>query len=286
MKTLMIFNQNQASQVKHSLKLCPASILAVGMLLLLSVSSTYAMPIPVATYNFDNTLNADEIGVPALQAIDPLGLNHFRTENVFGSNRTVYRFDGNNFPVNEQAGLVLEADSLLNADEAYSVEMIFRFDDNSSSWENLFGVSNRTSDNAFYVAPGGTLQVWPNNVGNDIVTQDEWHHVTLTNDGNGVVSGFLDGVFQSFSSSTDSMDFGAYAGNPDRLIHFFADNVLGGGQGEFASGSVALIRLYDIDLTPEEVEMLPPTSVPEPATLALISLGLFGAGFNRRRKKY
>lgn len=257
-------------------------LVTAGLLLCIVPIGAFAVPIPVATYNFNNTLAADEGGVPALTAIDPLGLNHFRTETVFGSSRTVYRFDGNNFPGNDQAGLVLSADTLLSAGDAYSVEMIFRFDLNSSSWENIFGVSNRTSDNAFYVAPGGTLQVWPNSLGTNIVTQNEWHHVIMTNDGSGLVTGFLDGVFQAFSSSTTSMDFSAYSvANPNRLIHFFADNVIGGGQGEFASGSISLIRLYDIDVG----NLPPPTLVPEPGTLALLGIGFAGLGLTRRRRK-
>ena len=71
------------------------------------------------------------------------------------------------------------------------------------------------------------------------------------------------------------MDFSANSiANPTRLIHFFADNVQAGGQGEFADGSVALIRLYDIDLTPEEVETLTPPTVPEPTTLVLLGLAV------------
>ena len=60
-----------------------------------------AAPVLVATYNFDNTLAADEGGAPALTAIDPLGLNSFMTDTVFGDTRTVYRFDGSDFPTTD-----------------------------------------------------------------------------------------------------------------------------------------------------------------------------------------
>lgn len=265
--------------MKHSAAATKWVGLALGLVF---TPLAWATPVPVATYNFNGTLSADESGVPDLTPLDPLGSNQFQTENVFGTNRTVYRFDGNNTPVNEQAGLVLPAGSLLDGDDAYSVEVIFRFDVNSSTWENIFGVSNRKSDNAFYVAPSGGLQVWPVTAGPDPVTQNEWHHVTLTNDGTNVI-GYLDGVFQ-FNLASTSMNFSRYtAENPDRLIHFFADNVVGGGQGEFADGAVSLIRLYDIALTGEQVANLPLSTVSAPPTWMLLSVGMgLFVGLRRR----
>jgi len=249
--------------------------------LLLASTTAIAGPIPVATYLFNGNLNAEEAGVASLSAIDPLGLNHFRTENVFGTNQTVYRFDGNKSPVAQQAGLVLDTGGLLDGDDSYSVDITFRFDNNSSSWESIFGVSNRQSDNGFYVSPTGPLQVYPSSLGPDNVTQDEWHRVTLTNNGSTVV-GYLDGIFQ-FDLVSPSMNFSSYTGaNPDRLIHFFVDNVAGGGQGEFADGSVSLIRLYDIELTGGEVETLP---VPGPATFLLMLTGLFAGLLTGHRRR-
>lgn len=214
-----------------------------------------AAPVPIATWDFNNTLAADEPGVPALIAIDPLGKNRFMTDDVLGVSQTVYRFDGNKTP-SEQAGLVIGTKELLKEGDAYSVEMIFQLEASQSTWKNIFGVSNRQSDNAFYVEPGNKLQVYPNHGGPTNFTFGQYHHVTLTNDGHGHVTSYLDGVFQ-FDLKTDIMSFATYSSvNPDRLIHFFVDNVVGGGQGEYANGRVVMIRLYAAELAKTEVSRL------------------------------
>lgn len=261
-------------------------LVALAALGMFASASALANPTPVATWNFDNTLAADEPGVSALTAIDPLALNGFITDTVFGQSRQVYRFDGNQTPT-QQAGLAINTTGLLNADNAYSVDMIFQFEANQSSWENIFGVSNRTSDNAFYVEPGNHLQVWPTGGGPTLFTFGEYHRISLTNNGAGHVTAYLDGIFQ-FDLTTASMDFSAYAGaNPDRLIHFFADNLVGPGQNEFADGRVAMIRLFDGELTNTEVGELPVPggAVPEPETLSLMLAGLGLSCFMARRRR-
>ena len=262
-------------------------LVAIAALGIFTAGSVLASPTPVATWNFNNTLAADEPGVSALTAIDPLAANGFITDTVFGTTRQVYRFDGNSTPT-QQAGLSINTTGLLNSDNAYSVDMIFQFEADQSSWENIFGVSNRNSDNAFYVQPNNPLQVWPTGGGPSLFTFGQYHRVSLTNDGAGHVTAYLDGVFQ-FDLTTTSMDFSDYSvANPNRLIHFFADNLAGGGLGEFADGRVAMIRLFDGELTDQEVDQLPttpPGSVPEPETLALVLSGLGLTGFMPRRRR-
>lgn len=250
--------------------------------------SAAAAPSLVATYNFNNTFAADEVGAPALIAIDPLGQNGFITDTVFGETRTVYRFDGSASPIGDQAGLALNTTGLLDGDDSYSVEMVFQFESDNGSWKSIFGVNNRTSDNAFYVQPGNTLQIYPTGNGSTLFGFGVYHDVILTNRGDGTVTGYMDGVYE-FDLTSTVMNFSTYAvNNPSRLIHFFVDNFVGGGAFEYTDGRVALIRIYDNELTQDDVndigtDPLGGNGVPTPGALALLGLGLFGLGKLRRR---
>ena len=44
----------------------------------------------VATYEFNNNFNADQVGPSALTVSDPLGTSAFQTDTVFGTSRTVW----------------------------------------------------------------------------------------------------------------------------------------------------------------------------------------------------
>jgi hypothetical protein len=77
----------------------------------------------VVTYAFNNFLAAQQGGVAALTAVDPLGTNGYQTQTVFGSTRTVYHFDGATPPA-DQGGLSLNTTGLV-ANNSYSVEMLF-----------------------------------------------------------------------------------------------------------------------------------------------------------------
>ena len=222
------------------------SYLCLGMFAV----TVQAAPLPVATYTFDNSFSAQEADVVAITPIDPLSQNSFMTDMVFDEERVVYHFDGNR-PFDEQAGLLLLSRSALGNSSAYSVELVFQFEADESDpdrYKVIFGVSNRQDDYAFYVDPEDRLEVFPDLTANDTFSYDTYHHIVLTHNSDDVVSVYLNGALQIQGTST-SMDFSSYANNPERLIHFFVDN-----GSEFSDGRVALIRLYDTELTMADVQ--------------------------------
>jgi hypothetical protein len=224
----------------------------------------------VATYTFDNTFVALEAGVPALSEVNPLGTSGFVSDTVAGTSRRVYQFLGNASPASQQGGLTFDNSGSKIPNASYSVGLYFSFFDGDGQWRRILDVENRQSDNGFYVdtsnhlavyPAAGTTLVWSNNV---------YHHVVLTN-GAGQVKFYLDGSPQS-SISTSLMNIN----NPSGLVHFFLDNTAGGGQGEYSTGRVALVKLYDGVLTDSEVwgESQTVGGVPEPGTMLLAAPAL------------
>jgi hypothetical protein len=253
---------------------------AFGAMLLAGIGSVQAQT-AVATYKFNNSLAAEEGGVPSLVAIDPLGLNSFETAIVNGSSQQVYRWDGNGADPITHAGLLLDATGLVPYDN-YSIEMIFEFTEHAQfggGWRRIVDTQNRQSDNGFYVAPENVLEVYPVVDGVNEFTTSEFHHVVLTNyviGGTKEVKAYLDGVLE-LTSDTDQLNLDN-ANNPGHLLNFFADNLVGGAEHEFADGRIAYLRLYSGIITP--------TDVPEPGSIGLLA-GFAVAGtlaFRRRRK--
>ena len=249
--------------------------LAVLVLGITALGVANAVPLPVATYSFNNTLASGVAGAPSLVATDPLGLSGFGTDTVFGNTQTVYNFNGLESPVTDQAGLTLNTTGLLTNNSIYSVEMIFKFTQRQNAWRRILDVENRQSDNGFYVDPANNLNVFPIG-GGSAFTNDVYHDVFLVNN-NGSVTFYLDGSAQA-TVATSEMNIDSL--NP--LMNFFLDNVVAGGQFEYSNGSIAYIGLYNAALT--ELPPPPISPVPVPASLALLGLGLAGLGFNRRRK--
>ena len=242
---------------------------------LLLAGIAHAAPVAVATYDFSSgNLLAAEAGAPALVAINPAGSNAFIADTVFGTAKTVYRFDGTSVSGN-QGGLSLNTTGLLTS-KAYSVDIVFSFDSDGPTWQRILDASNRTSDNGFYVEPGDKLQVYPVGNGPTTFTFGEYRRISLTNNGLGHVTAYMDGIFQ-FDLTTTVMDFDVY-GNTDNILTFFSDNTSGPAQTEWVPGKVSLIKLYDIELTPTDV-----AGVPEPGSLALVAIGLLVLTGARRR---
>jgi len=101
------------------------------------------------------------------------------------------------------------------------------------------------SDNGFCVDPSNNLDIFPV-AGGAAFTNDTYHDVFLVNN-RGVVTFYLDGSVQA-TAATSVMNL-----DPSQTMNFFLDNVVAGGQGEYSSGSMALIRVHN-----EALNAVPP----------------------------
>ncbi len=261
------------------------SRLAAACLLVAAAGAARAAS-PVASYNFNGSLAAEQAGAPSLQAIDPQGRNDFEQALVGGSSRSVYRWSGDGQDASTQAGLALDASSLLSDLQTYSLAMRFEFSATASTgggWRRLVDTQGRQSDNGFYLAPTHQLQVVQlaetNNAvlatGSTAFSTPGFHDVFLSvarTAGGQQVRAWLDGVLE-IDTSTTTLGL-AGNGNPGGLLVFFADNLAAGAQLEYADGRIAALALYDGAFSP--------SAVPEPAAGALLAAGLLVLAWRRR----
>ncbi len=243
-----------------------------------------------AAYTFSGNLNAQEGGVAALTAVDPLGNNGFVTDTVFGSSRTVYSFNGNTTPA-QQAGLTFNDSSNLISPSSYSLEIVFDLA-NVSGYRRLVDTQNRASDNGLYNLGGG-LSLYPsaNNPAAGFAN-NTYADLIFTDNGTSV-SAYVNGVLQ-FTIADSQLNLNN-ANNPSQFVNLFLDNTAGGGQGEYSSGNIALFEAFDGVLSQSDVTALSAnpfantgssTSTPEPTSSALALGGvllLIAAAVRNRR---
>jgi hypothetical protein len=236
-----------------------------------------------ATYEFENTFSSNESSPPDAVAIDPVGSSSFSTGTVLGQSKTVWNFVGNALPNTQQAGLTINTTGLITP-ESYSVDMVLQLTQREGAWRRLMDVRNRQSDSGFYVDPTNNLNIFPISGSSAAWSNNVYHHVVLTDDG-AQVAVYLDGISQ-FTATTTSMNLDDDpTDNPSKLLGFFVDNIAAGGQGEYSSGSVALIRLWDGVLSPEDAQELATNPfVPEPAMIGFAPALLLL--LRRRRQRF
>jgi uncharacterized protein (TIGR03437 family) len=200
----------------------------------------------VATYNFQNTLNATQSSAPALTAVNPRNTNSFLTDTVLGQQRTVYELSSLN--PSQNAGLSLNTTNLVNPN-TYSWELVFSFTDRPNTWRRIFDTLNRTSDRGLYLNPNNRFEFSRLATGTTPVPNGYIHLVFTLIDGRAriYVNGALD-----INLLTTSMNITT----PDRIVHFFLDNTTDTSTTDFASARIALLRTYTNGLTDAEVRAL------------------------------
>lgn len=124
-----------------------------------SSAAVDAGPLVVATYHFNDDLNAAEAGAPTLTSVDPLGRNGFEDAVVHGVTQRVFHWDGTGAPALDQAGLTLDATGLVHYD-SYSVALTFEFLEAAEfggGRRRIVDTQDRQSDDGFYVEPDDHL---------------------------------------------------------------------------------------------------------------------------------
>jgi len=247
-----------------------------GLIVIAAVGTAQAqVPVPVATYTFNGNLNAQQGGVPALTATDPLGTNAFSTATVFGVTRPIYQTIGA-APFAQEAGLTLDTTGLIPTNN-YSVEMVFAFTQNANGWRRIIDVSDRTQDTGLYVDTSNHVDVFNTGGGTSPFALNTFFDVFVTVDPANNVNLYLNGTLEH-TTTTTVMNIA----NPGDLMHFFLDN----SNSEYSNANTALIEVFNSALTSGDVATLsadpfanagpsPSVTAPEPGSAALAAFGAF-----------
>ena len=186
--------------------------------------------------------------------VDPNGTTVFTAAPVLGATRTVWSFAGLASPPASQAGLTLAPAGRVNP-RSYSFDMVVELSERNSAWRRLIDVQNRQSDSGFYVDPSNNLAIYPVSGSTAAFTTGDFHHIVLAVDGSTsptTVTSYLDGV-DAVQTATDLMNLdGDPVNNPQQIFNIFLDNVAAGGQGEWSTGQIGLLRLWDGVITPRK----------------------------------
>ena len=203
-----------------------------------------AVPAATADYYFQGSLESSLGTAPDLVEVEK-GSSVFTVDGRTGV--TVLRFVGGR-------GLALAPTTRVIRSSGYSIEVLFRFD-LLAGYRKILDFKDGSSDDGLYVLDG-CLTFFPKE--QDVLTKigsDSYVQVVLTRGPADRVVGYVNGVRQFAFDDRGGL---AKVGGSNTL-RFFVDDVTT--NGEWSSGAVSQIRLFDQALTANEVALLACTEI-------------------------
>ncbi len=197
-----------------------------------------------ADYRFEGTLASSVGAVPNLAEFgnDPGG---FTDDAALG--RTVLRFAGG-------GGLVVAPPNAAIQGGTYSIELVFRLD-HVNGYRKLIDFK-MASDNGLYDLDG-CLTFYPEeDYSLAGIAAESWVQVVLTRDASARITVYLNGVRELSFHDTR----GRAVIDAAEALRFFMDDSIT--NGEYSSGAVSRIRLFDRPLTAAEVATIACTELP------------------------